>query len=166
MSLDVVVTSFDAMWLLVLRHVTWCVRCHGDELITVVPRNRMECYEPKMPLVVKRRVVQSVTMWWSKELLQTTLYYKVHLQYHSVVLQTTTPVRLCTTRYLSSTTLYYKVRRQYYSVLLQHYKTPSTTPIYEIQLQYYSVLQRTSPVLLCTSKTYSSTTPSYTALLQ
>ena len=91
MSFDVVVTSFDAMWLLVLRHVTWCI----DELLTIVPRNRMECYELKMPLVVRsRRVVQGVTMWWSKELL------------------CTTPLLLCTTTYYSSTTLYYKVLLQ------------------------------------------------------
>ena len=73
------------------------MRCHGDELLTVVPHKRLECYELKMPLVVRsRRVVQSVTMWWSKELLCTTKYYKVLRQYYSVVLQSTTPVRLCT----------------------------------------------------------------------
>ena len=76
------------------------LRCHGDELLSIVPRNRMECYELKMPLVVRsRRVVQNVTMWWSKEL-------------------------LCSTKYYSSTTLYYKVLRQYYSVVLQ-----STMPV-------------------------------------
>ena len=53
-----------------------CMRCHGDELLTVVPGNRKECYELRMPLVVRsRRVVQSVTMWWPKELLCTTKYY-------------------------------------------------------------------------------------------
>ena len=141
MSFDVVVTSFDAMWLLVLRHVTWCI----DELLTIVPRNRMKCYELKMPLVVRsRRVVQGVTMWWSKELL------------------CTTPVLLCITKYYSSTTLYYTVLRQYYSVL------PSTT-------KYYSVLQSTTPVLLCTTeyykvllcttKYYASTTTYYKVLL-
>ena len=45
-------------------------------LLTVAPGNRMECYELRMPLVVRsRRVVQSVTMWWPKELLCTTKYY-------------------------------------------------------------------------------------------
>ena len=65
-----------------------------------------------------------------------TLYYKVLLQYYSV-LQSTTPVLLCTTKYYSSTTLYYKV-------LLRHYKVyySSTTP----------VLQSTTPVLFCTAK--------------
>ena len=56
----------------------------------------------------------------------TTLYCKVLLQYYSElhsttpVLQNTTPVLLCTTKYRSSTTLYYKELRQYYNVLLQY----------------------------------------------
>ena len=94
------------------------------------------------------------------------------LKYYSV-LQSTTPVLLCTTKYYSSTTLYYKVLLQYYSVL--HSTTPvllcttqcyssttlyykvlqSTTLYYEVLLQYYSVLQSTTPVLLCTTKYYS-----------
>ena len=148
----------------------------------------------------------------------TTLYYKVLLQYYSVlqstiqvvlcttiVLQSTTPVLLCTTKYYSGTTPYYKVLLQYYSVL--HSTTPvlqstapvlfcttkyysSTTPYYTVLLQYYSsttlyyssttkyysstipyytvlpVLQGTAPVLFCTTKYYSSTTPYYTVLLQ
>ena len=49
----------------------------------------------------------------------TTLYYKVLLQYFSV-LQSTTPVLLCTTKYYSSTNLYYKVVLRYYFVLLQY----------------------------------------------
>ena len=95
----------------------------------------------------------------------TTLYYKVQLQYYSV-LQSTNPVLLCTTKYYSSTTLYYKVLLQYYSVLQS--TTPvllcttkyysSTTLYYKVLLQYYSVLQSTNPVLLCTTKYYSSTT--------
>ena len=67
----------------------------------------------------------------------TTLYCKALLQYYSV-LQSTTPVLLCTTKCYSSTTLYYKVLLQYYSVL------QSTTPV--------TVLQRTTPVLPCTTK--------------
>ena len=39
-------------------------------------------------------------------------YYKILLQNYSV-LQSTTPVLLCTTKYNSSTTLYYKVLLQY-----------------------------------------------------
>ena len=53
---------------------------------------------------------------------------KVLAQYYSV-LQSISPVLLCTTKYYSSTTLYYKVL-----------------------LQYYPVLQSTTPVLLCTTK--------------
>ena len=179
-----VVTSFDAMWLLVLRHVTWCI----EELLTIVPRYRIECYELKMSLVLRsRRVVQGVTMWWWKS---TTTYYTVLLQYYSV-LHSTTPVLLCTTRYYSvlqsttpvqqrtkysSTTLYYTVLLcttmyypvQYYNVLLQYYS--STTLYYKVLRQYYSVLQSTTPVLLCNYKVllqyYSSTTLYYKVLLQ
>ena len=94
------------------------------------------------------------------------LYYKVLPQHYSV-LQSITPVLLCTTKYYSSTTLYYKVLLQYYSVLQSttpglHCTTkyyPSTTLYYKVLPQYYSVLQRTTPVLLCTTKYYSSTTP-------
>ena len=94
----------------------------------------------------------------------TTLYYNV--------LQRTTPVLLCTTKYYSSTTLYCKALLQYYSVLQS--TTPvllcttryysSTTLYYKVLLQYYSVLQGTTPVLLCTTKYYSSTTLYYTVL--
>ena len=84
------------------------------------------------------------------------------------VLQRTSPVLLCTTKYYattkyySSTTLYYKVLLQYYSVLR------STTPVllctrkyYNVLLQYYSVLQSTTPVPVCTTKYYASTTLYY-----
>ena len=57
------------------------------------------------------------------------------------VLQSTTPVLLCTAKYYSSTTL---------------------TPVL---LQYYSVLQSTTPVLFCTTKYYSSTSLYYKVLL-
>ena len=68
--------------------------------------------------------------------------------------------------------LYYKVLRQHYSVL--HSITPvllCTTKYYSsttkyILLQYYSVLQSTTPVLLCTTKYYPSTTLYYKVLLQ
>jgi len=33
------------------------MRCHGDELLSLVPCNEMECYELKMPLVVRSRCV-------------------------------------------------------------------------------------------------------------
>ena len=116
----------------------------------------------------------------------TTPYYKVLLQYNSVlqsttpvplcttktpvlqnstpellqynsVLQSTTPGLLCTTKYYASAALYYKVFLQYYKVLRQNYKVL-------LQVQYYSVynsaLQSTTPVLLCT-KYYFRTTLYY-----
>ena len=61
--------------------------------------------------------------------LRTTKFWKVLPQYYSV-LQSTTPVLLCTTKYYSRKLL------QYYKVLVQ----------------YYFVLQSTSPVLLRTTK--------------
>ena len=128
----------------------------------------------------------SVTVWWSKVLFCTTTYYsalrstllqyycstslwyKVLLQYYSV-LQSATPVLLCNTKvltYYSSTTLYCKVLLQYYKVLLQYCSvlqsaTPvllSTTKYCKVLLQYYSVLQSTSPVPLCTTKHHCTTT--------
>ena len=110
-----------------------------------------------------------VLLQYYKVLLQyyssTILFYEVLLQYYSVI-QSTTPVLVCTTKYYSTTTLHYKVLLQYYSVL------QSTTPVllcttkyysstslyYKVLIQYYSVLQ----ILLCTTKCYSvlhSTTP-------
>ena len=98
----------------------------------------------------------------------------IGLLQHYSVLQSTTPVLLCTTQCYSSTTLYYKVLLQYYSVLqsttpvllctTQYYS--STTLYYTILLQYYSVLQSTTPVLLSTTQYYSSTSLYYEVLLQ
>ena len=80
----------------------------------------------------------------------------------SYVLQSTTPVLLCTTKYCSSTSLYYKVLLQSYSVLQSTTKYYSSTSLYyKVLLQYYSVLQSTTPVLLCTTKYYSSTSLYY-----
>ena len=79
-------------------------------------------------------------------LLCTTKTYNVLLQYYSNVL-------LRTTTYYSRTTLYYKVLLQYYSVLR------STTLYCKVLRQYYSALHSTTPVLLCTTKYYSSSTP-------
>ena len=58
----------------------------------------------------------------------TTLYYKVLLQYYSV-LQSATPVLLCTTKYYSSTTVYYKVLFQYYTVLQSTIPHPYETAL-------------------------------------
>ena len=148
--------SFGAMWLLALCDVTWC--------------NAMSCDVPCNGHVVCSKwfcdnvVIQSTILYY-KVLLCTTKCY--------CVLQSTTPVLLCTTMYYSSTTLYYNVLLQYYSVLQS--TTPvllctakcysSTTLYYKVLLQYYSVLQSTTPVLLCTTRYYSSTMY-YKVLLQ
>ena len=147
MSFDVVVMSFDAMWLLELCHVTWC--------------NAMSCDVPCNGHVV-------CSKWFCDNVViqSTILYYKVLLQYYSV-LQSTTPVLLCTTKYYSSTTLYWKVLLQYYSVLQS--TTPvllCTTKYYSSTTLYYTVLQRTTPVLPCATKYYSSTTLYCKVLLQ
>ena len=156
MSFDVVVMSFDAMWLLVLCHVTWCnamscdVPCNGHVVCSkwfcdnVAIQSTILYYKV---LLCTTKYYSSTTLYY-KVLLQyysvllcTTQYYNVLLQYYSV-LQSTTPVLLCTAKFYSSTTLYYKVL-----------------------LQYYSVLQSTTPVLLCTTQYYSSTTLYYKVLL-
>ena len=94
----VMVTSFDAMWWLVLCHVTWC--------------NAMSWWWAV--LLQNYSVLQNTYT-------NTTLYYKVLLQYYS----STTPVLTCTTKYYSSTNLYYKVllcTTQYYSSTTLYYK--------------------------------------------
>ena len=111
-----------------------------------------------------------VVRWFVVLLQRTTLYYKVLLQYYSVLLQSTTPVLLCTITYYSSTTLYYKELRQYYNVLpsttMYYSVLQSTTPVllcttkyYNVLPRYYSVLQSTTPVLLCTTPVLQRTTP-------
>ena len=104
------------------------------------------------------------------------------------VLQRTTPVLLCTTKYCSSTTLYYKVLCQYWLALLCTTKCYSGTTVYYKELQrtspsttlYYSVLQptkvllqccsvllqSTSPVLLCTTQYYSNVLLQHYSVLQ
>ena len=93
----------------------------------------------------------------------------------SYLVQSTTPVILCTTKYysviqstapvLQSTTPYYKVLLQYYSVTTPYYKvlyTPvlqSSTPVLFRTTLYYKVLQNTIPqyysVLESATKYYS-----------
>ena len=84
------------------------MRCHGDELLSVVPCNGMECYELRMPLVVR-------SLWWLQSTTLSTKYYSstsLYYKYYSV---------------LQSTTMYYSL--QYYTVLLQYYSVPqSSTP--------------------------------------
>ena len=169
MSFDVAVMSFDAMWLLVLCHVTWCnamscdvcscdVPCNGHVVCSkwfcdsVVIQSTILYYKVLLQYYSVLQRTTQVLLCTTKYYSSTTLYCKVLLQYYSV-LQSTTPVLLCTTRYYSSTTLYYKVLLQYYSVL--HSTTTyysSTTLYYKVLLQYYSVLQSTTPVLPCTTK--------------
>ena len=162
MSFDVVVMSFDAMWLLVLCHVTWCNAMSCDVRSCDVPCNgHVVCSK----WFCDNAVIQNTILYY-KVLLCTTKYYSSTTLYYTV-LQRTTPVLLCTTKYYSSTTLYCKVLLQYYSVL------QSTTPVllfttkyYSSTTLYYTVLQRTTPVLLCTTKYYSSTTLYCKVLLQ
>ena len=78
----------------------------------------------------------------------------------SYVLDSTSPVLVCTTKYCSSTTPYYKVLLQYYSVL------KSTTPVLQSAIPVLSVLHSTTPVLVCTTKYYFSTSLYYKVLLQ
>ena len=195
MSFDVVVMSFDAMWLLVLCHVTWCNAMWCALMWCALQWSR--CVFEVVVLLQYYSVLHSTTTYYSS----TTLYYKVLLQYYSVlhsttvrlqhysVLQSTTPVLLCTAKYYSSTTLQSTTpvllcTTQYYNVLLQYYKVllctaryySSTTLYYRVLLQYYSVLQstslyytvlqRTTPVLPCTTKYYPSTTLYCKVLLQ
>ena len=54
-------------------------------------------------------------MWCTNMTMDILQYYKVRLQYCSV-LKRTTPVLLCTTKYYSCTILYYKVLLQYCTI--------------------------------------------------
>ena len=152
----VMVTSFDAMWWLVLCHVTWCKAMSWWWAV----------------LLQYYSVLQSTTPTLLRTT-NTTLYYSV--------LQSTIPILPWTTKYYSSTTLYYKVLLQYYPVLLQNYKYYSVLLQYypvlhsttQVLLQYYPVLKSTSqvllcttPVLPCTTKYYSNTNLYYKVLLQ
>ena len=110
----------------------------------------------------------------------TTPYYKVLLQYYSVlqsifpyydyitpVLQSTTPLLLCTTKYYSvvkrdsSSTKYYSRTTPYYTLLLcttKYYTILRTTqyhPLLQSTTQYYSLLR---------NATLHRTTPYYKAL--
>ena len=114
------------------------------------------------PVLLVLQSTTPVLLCTTKYYSSTTLYYKVLLQYYSV-LQSTTPVLLCTTKYNSGTTLYYRVllcTTQYYASTTLYYKVLRQYYLYyNVLLQYYSVLPSSTPVLLCTTKYYSSTTP-------
>ena len=183
---DVVVTSFDAMWWLVLCHVAWCnamswwwavVCCalQWDGMLWALQGHVVSfevvlwrCGDPSYYSVLKSKTL-SVLQSTTSVLLCTTKYnscttpcYKVLLLYYPV-LQSTTPVLLCTkyysgtTNYYSSTTLYYKVLLQYYKVLLQYYS--GTTLYYKVLLQYYAGTTLYYKVLLQYYSVLQSTTP-------
>ena len=147
------VTCFDACHVIWCGgHVIWC-----DVIACVVSCHVMQC-----------DVMWCTLMWcalqWSRCVLEVVLWQCGDPKYYSV-LQSTTPVLLCTAKYYSSTTLYYTVLQRTTPVLLCTTKYYSSTTLYcKVLLQYYSVLQSTTPVLLCTTKYYSSTTLYYTVL--
>ena len=148
---------------------------------TPVPLQHYSVLQSTTPVLLWLPSSAPVLLCTTKYYSSTALYYKVLLQYYSV-LRSTTPVLLCTTKYYSSTTLYYEVLLQYYSVLqsttpvplcttkyykvlLQYYKVLlkyHSVPQSTVLLQYYSVLQSTTPVLLwlpSTAPVLQSTTP-------
>ena len=92
--------SFDAMWLLVLCHVTWCNAmscdvCSCDELSSVVPCNGIERYELYCLRCHWLRGHLCGSKWFCDDVViqsailyvlpSTTLCYKVLLQYYSVL---------------------------------------------------------------------------------
>ena len=152
-------TCFDACHVIWYGgHVIWC-----DVIVCVVSYHVMQCDVPCNGRVVCSKwfcndVVIQCTILYYKVLLYTTKHYSstynVLLQYYSV-LQSTTPLQLCITKYYSNTALYYKVLLQYYSVL------QSTTLYCKLLLQYYFILQNATPILPYTTKYYSLTTLYY-----
>ena len=135
------------------------MRC--DCLCCVMSRDAMRCHVMCAHVMCPAMVTLCV-----RSGSVTSLYYKVLLQYYSV-LQSTTPVLLCTTQYYNVLLQYYSVLQSTTPVLPCTTKYYSSTTLYcKVLLQYYSVLQSTTPVLLCTAKYYSSTTLYYKVLLQ
>ena len=110
-------------WCLLRGQVMWwsrhLMRCDG--LCCVMSRDAMRCHGDEL--------------YYSS----TTLFYKVLLQYYPV-LQSTTPVLLCTPKYYSNTTLNYKVLLQYYFVV------QGSTGVYRV----VSVVQSIGVVLCST----------------
>ena len=94
-------------------HLLWSDAVQWDEILWVC--------DAMWLVAMSRCVVRSRCVGWLgrwpgdphyTDLLRTTQYDKVLLQYYSV-LHSTTPVLLCTTQYYSSTTPYYTVLLQY-----------------------------------------------------
>ena len=123
MSLDVLVMSFDAMWLVIA-----CVAsCH------VMQCDVMWCALMWRAVICCAQYYSNTTLFY-KVLVCTTNYYSSTTPYYKVI--------LCTTKYYSSTTLYYKVLLQYYKVI------EGTTAVL---LQYYKALPPTTKYYSCTS---------------
>ena len=129
---------FDAMWFIVLCHVTWCKRCH------VMCAHVMSCHLLCPAMGWNATSLRGHWLWGPVVWFEVVLWRCGVPKYYSVLL-CTTPVLVCTTKYypeLLRNTKYYKVLLQYYSVL------QSTAPVLTCTTTYYS----TTPVLLCTAK--------------
>ena len=125
------------------QHATAC-----DNKLQIAVRNDMRFFlRTTKYYSVLKKYYSSTTLYY-KVLLRTTLHYKVYsvlqsatpvllctTQHYSVV-QTTTPVLFCTTKY----TLYYSSTTLYYKVLLQH----------------NFVVQSSTGVVLCSAEEYWS----------
>ena len=120
MSFDAVVT-FDAMWLLVLCHVTWCntMSWWWAVICCALQWDGM--------LWAKDATGCKVTLCGSKCFCDGTTPVNSVLQRTTPVLQDTIAVLLCTTKHYSSTTLQSAtpVLFQYYSAQLQYYSSTS-----------------------------------------
>ena len=102
----------------------------------------------------------------SKRYSSTTPYYKVPLQYYSVVhmYSSTTPVLHCTWKSYSTITLYYSSTTSLY---YKYYSsTTRTTKYYSSTTQTTTPLQSTTLVLLRTTKFHSSISLYYKVLRQ
>ena len=170
-----------AAWHVMSCHVIWCsghvIWCDVIALMSCLLFQYYSVLQSTTPVLLcttqYHPVLQRTTQYYNvllcttKYYSSTTLYYKVLLQYFSVLQSTTTYFSV-----LQSTTTYYSVLQstkpvllrttKYYSVLQS--TTPvlqSTTLYYKVLLQHYSVLQSTTPALLCTTKYHARTTTYY-----
>ena len=164
------VTWGEVMWLVARWHVMSCdvVSCHlmrCDFLCCVMSRDAMWCHVlcSRVMRVICCEVMRCKEMR-SHEFVMRCGRLRCHVVWFEVVvwcgeLENILVIR--TTQYCNCK--YYTVRIQgttkYYSVLQE------TTKYYYTELhstiKYYTVLQSTAPVLVCTTKYYSSTTLYY-----
>ena len=167
---------------------TWTLPTYSAQYYSVLQSTEqyysaLQSTTPVLPCTTKYHYYYKVRLQNYKVLLRTTkhcyctaLFYKVLLQgvllQDYSVLQSIAPpcykVLLCSTKYVSSTTTYYSVLQRTTPVLIHSCSV--------LLLQYYSVLQSTTavlqrivpvlatPVLLCTTMYYSSTTKYYYVL--